>query len=444
MSNHHPQLKLVITPRRPALVAGADNVVDVLVRLQAPERPAGYEGRKRADLNIALVLDRSGSMRGRPLDEARNAARFVIDRLGAQDRCALVMYDTVAEVLMQATPVQHREPFHAAINRITDGGSTDLHQGWLRGAEALAPLVTATAISRVILLSDGMANAGLTDTATICKQVERLASAGVTTTTLGLGHSFNEDLMTQIARAGAGRSYYGEEAEDLMAPFREEFDLLNDLAARQIGCVLKVAQGIKLEVLNQLGKETNGRLRMPDVAWNSEAMLALRLTVPAHLLANETMCELISASASCTDAEGNTFALGSDPLVLKIMGTTAYSALAEDETVATRFNELKAASIQDRARKAAERDDWDAVDKCLDELTVLAKDNPWIEAMLKHIRKLALQRDEARLRKEAMFSSDSLHHRLSEVNESRSLTGEDSKAIYLARKLRHGKGRPTN
>ena len=78
----------------------------------------------------------------------------------------------------------------------------------------------------------------------------RLAAAGVTTSTLGLGRDFNEGLMTLIARAGRGRAYYGETAEDLMAPFREEFDLLNAIAGRKVSCLLKPVTGVTMEVLN--------------------------------------------------------------------------------------------------------------------------------------------------------------------------------------------------
>jgi hypothetical protein len=126
----------------------------------------------------------------------------------------------------------------------------------------------------------------------------------------------------------------------------------------------------------------------------------------------------------------------------KGMEPTAYAALAEDDTVATRFTELRAAAIQDRARETAAEHDWAAVERCLDELLPLARDNPWIEGILKHTRDLTRRRERDLLMKETRFSSDRMKTRLAELNEKRSLDGENAKAAHLARNIRHGKGRP--
>lgn len=434
------ELKVLITPRRAALAGGQSNTVDLLVRVQAPEKPAGIAERPRPDLNIALVIDRSGSMEGAPLAEARKAAQFVVDHLGRRDRCALVVYDNRADLLVPALHLEDKERFHSAIRRIRSGGSTDLHQGWVMGAEALAPFTAATAISRVILLSDGNANAGLTDNAAIAAQVARLAAAGVTTSTLGLGRDFNEALMTGIATAGQGRAYYGDTAEDLMAPFREEFDLLGAIAGRKVACLLKPVRGVDVEVLNRYQRDAQGRIVLPDVAWGSEATISVRLTVPSGITAGADVVELLSASVAYLDLDGAAHGVASDPVVLPVMDSAAHARLAENEQVARRFGEIDASQLQEMARDAALRGDWQVVEQLLERIRAIAANNAWVEGVLREIEALAQQRDSARFAKEAMYASHSMRTRLSAPNEAAELNCEPQAASYLARKLRHGKG----
>src|SRR5688572_10377293 len=142
---------LIQTPRRRALLAGHDNLLEVLVRIQAPEALPALQP-KRLPLHVALVIDRSGSMSGRPLQEARRCAAHVIDGLQPADVASVVTYDEHVETLVPAGPVGDRSRFHAALRAVRSGGSTNLHGGWLRGAETLAPLTSAGTLSRVILL----------------------------------------------------------------------------------------------------------------------------------------------------------------------------------------------------------------------------------------------------------------------------------------------------
>lgn len=435
------RLTIVTSPLRSGVASGQDSVVDLLVRVQAPERPADLAGGRPHDLNIALVLDRSGSMSGAPIREARKAAQFVVDHLEARDRCGIVAYDNVAELLAAATPVTDRARLKSLIGTIDARGSTDLHQGWLVGAEALSPFPVERAISRVILLSDGNANCGLSDPGRIMGQVERLAAAGVTTTTMGLGRDFNEDLMTGIARAGRGRAYYGETAEDLMAPFREEFDLLNAIAGRKVSCLLKPVTGVTMEVLNPYPRDAQGRIMLPDVAWESEAVIAVRLKVPALLVAGASLVELLSASIAYTDLDGQVRGAASDPVMLPVIEAAALAAMPADEMVARRFAEIEVSLLQEQARLASRRGDWETVERILTQMRAMAGDNAWVIGMLEQIAELARQRDTASFSKEAAYARESMSSRLSALNESYDMSAEARVARHLEKKLRHGRGR---
>lgn len=194
---------LVLTSRRTGLCTGRDNEVDVLVRVQAADPPPGHEA-ERQPLALALVIDRSGSMSGRPLAEARRCAESVVTRLRPVDRVGLVQFDHRVQRLWPVAPLGDGSGLRAALAAIAAGGNTDLHGGWREGADVLADAADV-GLRRVVLLSDGCANHGLTDTGAVADACARAAARGITTSTFGLGSNFNESLMVAMARAGGGR-----------------------------------------------------------------------------------------------------------------------------------------------------------------------------------------------------------------------------------------------
>jgi Ca-activated chloride channel family protein len=122
---------VTLSPRRAGLRAGADQTLDVLVRVQAG--PA-TNACPRLPLHLAIVLDGSGSISGPPLAEAKRCAAFIVDRLSARDRVSLVTYDSTVQVLAACAAVADRESLKRTIARIVEGGSTDLHGGSMTGA----------------------------------------------------------------------------------------------------------------------------------------------------------------------------------------------------------------------------------------------------------------------------------------------------------------------
>ena len=432
---------LLATPRRPALLAGHDNTLDVLVRIQAPDAPADLP--QRNPLNLSLVIDRSGSMSGKPLEEAKRCAEFVLDGLLPTDRLSLVVYDDGVDTLVPAVPVADgREVIRRAIRQIADGGSTNLHGGWHQGVATLLPYVSPKTVSRVILLSDGCANAGLVDPQAIWAQCVEFAGAGIGTSTYGLGSGFNEDLMIGMARAGHGTSYYGESADDLMDPFREEFDLLNALCGRRLRLEIEPAPGVKVTMLNEYGAASANAWWLPDLAYGGEAWAIVRFKVPEKLVGSVTgnPVTLGTIALRYTGIDGEPRAIQPEACTLPVLPASAFGAITEDELVLRRVGELEAAEIQLKARHAAMNGEWDTVMRLLRKAEKLGVDNPWIAAVVVELRKLAERRDQALFSKASAYGSQRMQSRLAVRDENVDAFDSPTAAPYLRRKSNQGKG----
>lgn len=434
--------QILLQPGRPGLMAQRDNVLEVLVRIQVPARPSDARPTTRKPQALALVIDKSGSMSGRPLDEAKRCARMVVERLQPDDQAAVVEFDGGVRLLCPAVPRDDGRAQLEAIDTIVEGGTTNLHGGWLSGAQALGD-VSGQGLKRVILLSDGGANAGETSADIIAAECARHAALGVTTSTYGLGEGFNEDLMVRMARAGGGNGYYGDKAEDLMEPFERELDLLDQLCLRDLRLATTAPVEVQVEMLNDLPTAGAG-WRLPDLAWSAEAWAVLRLTIPsAALPALGQRLVVLRVALTGVDAEGNPVELEKTALSLPVMSESSHAALAADGLVARRVAELLAAQALLEMRQAASRGNWGLVEELLAQSLARFAGNEWVKSVLETMQGIAQRRQLQRLRKEAMYSASAMNLRLSAHDEAAlyNLADESqSGPSFLRRKSSQGKG----
>lgn len=431
---------VVLTPRRAGLRVGKDNAVEVLVRIQAPDAPAGH-GAQRPLQALALVIDRSGSMAGRPLEEAKRCAEYVLGKMRPSDAVALVKFDNRVQRLWPAAPLGDGAAQRAAIAGIHAGGNTNLHGGWKEGTDTLAD-VSGQGLKRVILLSDGQANEGVTDSNEIAAQCAAWAAKGVTTSTYGLGNSFNEELMVAMARAGGGNHYYGDTADDLMEPFQQELELLSDLCLRDLRLSATVPDGFAVEMVNQLPQTETG-WRLPDLAWGAEAWAVLRVSVPAGAMpAVGQLCTVLRVAVAGQSLEGDAVSLERAGLSLPVMAPANFDNLMDDELVTRRMVELAAAEALEGMRSAAAANDWVRVDTLLEAASRQFAGNEWVAAVLEAMRSIAAGRERERAMKEMMYSSSKLRSRLAAKDEdvAFSLAEGASVPAYLRRKPAQGKG----
>ena len=188
---------------------------------------------------FCLVLDRSGSMAGAPLEHAKQAAALAVKHLRAGDQFSLVTFESDAQVVVPLQSVKNKAAVQQAIADIRDAGSTNLSGGWMLGRDELRK-APAGAARRLLLLSDGHLNAGMTDPV----GVQRLVSSGleqdaIRTACLGFGDGYNEDLMAELARSTNGAFYDADSPEKLPGIFTAELDGLQRLAAQNVRLRLK-------------------------------------------------------------------------------------------------------------------------------------------------------------------------------------------------------------
>lgn len=442
MNDSAPQLNLSITPLKNALLISEKQDLQVLVRLQAEQTVST----KHMPLSVALVIDRSGSMRGDPILAAKKACQEFVSRLSDDDELGLVVYDSEVDVLLQLMPVAQVRPIlNSVLDSFDAAGGTNLHSGWLAGAEILASRTSSSRVCRVVLLSDGGANEGIVDTDAICEQVKSLANAGVTTSTVGVGMGFNEELMTAMAQAGLGNAIYGDRPEDLNEAFESEISLLKQLAWSDISLEI-VNTDFKWKMHNDYRELAQNKWSMPSVASGSEAWMALSTPMDGVInqLIGQTNTSILSVLVKATNADGVVFELKTELKNLPIVSRLEYAGLAINSQVQQRFQECEAADLQRLAFQAVNCGDWHTVEALLNDIEKRAAENDWLQDTVVVLKRLCSQRDESRLKKELYYSSRTMKNRLSEIDGGVYTTTqyESLKPAHMRRKSSQGRTIP--
>lgn len=264
-------------------VARQGFIVRALLKLEGHAATGGPE----VPLNLALVLDRSGSMAGEKLERAREAAAFLVRRLRPTDLVSVVAYDDeVTTVALPATGAE-QAALPRQIEAIGLGGCTNLSGGWIRGHELVAGArarTAAGALHRVLLLTDGQANAGITDPVLLVGLCRSAARAGVGTTTIGFGADYDETLLRAMADAGGGNAYYIERPDQAPGVFEEEIEGLLTLAAQNVTVEIRPGEGAQLVAVHNryptMAVADGVRVELGDLYAREPKSLLLELFVP--------------------------------------------------------------------------------------------------------------------------------------------------------------------
>lgn len=318
----------------------------------------------RPPVNIAFVLDRSGSMGGSKIELAKHALADALRMLRPSDRFSVVFYDDVVDLVVRSTLASAAaiEDAVRQVRAIDARGSTDLAAGWLRGCEQIAEHLDAAQIGTCLLLTDGLANRGITDAAQLERHARELRSRGIATTTLGLGQDFNEVLLQRLADAGGGRSYYIEKAVQIADTLTSELGETLETVVRGASLRVKTTLGVVVAPLNafeshRVDEETTEihlgdlvarqavaavvHLRFAAGMEGATQRAVLSLSDAAHVLhASETDCIFTYAGHAENDRQPRNVAV--DREVARL-----YAAKAREEAVALN----RAGSFDDAQRR---------------------------------------------------------------------------------------------
>jgi len=355
-----PRVVLEVRPAQPVLAAGSPHTTYLKIGLRGLPVEVG----RRAPVNLAVVLDRSGSMQGEKLEQAKAAAIAAIDRLGAEDIVSVVAYDDTVQVLLPATRATDQGAIRRAISRLEAGDTTALFAGVCQGASELRKFLHRGRVNRLILLSDGLANVGPDRPGELAELGASLKKEGITVTTVGLGLDYNEDLMSRLAAASDGSHAFVENARDLARIF--DFELGDVLSAVAQQVVVRIECGPGIRPLRVLGREAEivGRtvtLVLSQVYAEQEKYVLLEVETPPGRLGESR--DVASVEISFAD-----LAAGADDRLAAHAGVRFASAeeaaragsdpdvmVAVVEQVAAEQN-LKALALRDEGRiDAAQR-----------------------------------------------------------------------------------------
>ncbi|MGI9076884.1 MAG: vWA domain-containing protein [Gemmatimonadaceae bacterium] len=272
----------------------------LLVSFTAPEPPPRAE---RLPVNVALILDRSGSMAGaRKFALARDAVEQALRMLRSEDRFTLVVYDERVDVLTQstfATPDAKRRALDA-LRDVAPRGSTDLCAGWMRGCEQIAESLTDDAVSRALLLTDGLANHGTIDREVLARHAGELRQRGIATSTFGVGEDFDELLLRDMAHEGGGNFYFIESPQQIPDLLTSELGEALEVVLRQAALRIALPRGADAEPLNRFRSvRTRGdnelRVELGDLVSGQEVRATIRVQFPHGNIGDRTAVSAVLA-----------------------------------------------------------------------------------------------------------------------------------------------------
>jgi Ca-activated chloride channel homolog len=334
---------------RYVLVGGSREIfLDISLAAAAGRLP------RQLPINLAVVIDRSGSMAGQKLEHAREAARTVISKLRDGDRIALVTFGSDVTVLFPSTLVsaETRPSLLAAIDNIVDRGGTFLSGGLESGREQVLRHARQGFVNRVLLMSDGQANEGVTGPMELAGLARAALGQGIHVSTMGLGTDFNEDVMTSLAENGGGRYYFVADSSAMASMFNDELKTLLATVGRDATLKLTLEPGIELLEVYGYTFQQNGnevKVDLPDLYSGQNQKLIAKVRVPTD---HEGKVAVGRVELNYLDAATNRRAAVESRVVVELTGDSRKFDEGQDRNVLARAEQAAAAKRLSEAMDA--------------------------------------------------------------------------------------------
>jgi len=273
--------------------------------------------KKRTPLNISLVIDRSGSMEGDKIAYVKKAASFVVDNLSPEDYLSIVIYDTEVKVLYPSSKIINKQQVKMLINTIESDGSTNLSGGMIDGFKEVKSTFKPGFMNRVLLLTDGLANQGITEPNRLEAIVaSRLKDESISLSTFGVGNDYNEDLLQNLAEFGSGNYYFIASPDKIPGIFQKEMKGLLSVVAQNTKLMIDLPLEASLDKVygypftysnHQIGinfkdlfsEETKAVL----IKYNVPPNFNKTFEIKAHLKYDDATMESVPAIASVLSSE---------------------------------------------------------------------------------------------------------------------------------------------
>ncbi len=277
-----PEVKLRAELDRKVLPAGKTERVVLKVSLE-PEQVIRNEA-NRPPVNLALVLDRSGSMTGEKLEQAKEAAIQAIRRMGAKDMISIIAYATTAHVIAPAQSAKNTEALVGLVRQLRADGNTALFASVNQGAAELRKNLEGEYFNRIILLSDGLANRGPSTTEDLVRLGRALVKEDISVSAVGLGEGYNEDLMAGLAKEGQGNLYFAETSGELPGIFDAEIGDALNVVARHATIRIELETGVRpVRLIGRQGviRENHVEVEIKQLYGGQEKFALLEVEVSA-------------------------------------------------------------------------------------------------------------------------------------------------------------------
>ena len=332
----------------------ADEVA-VLLELEAPPALADAT---RHQASLQVVLDRSGSMGGPPLEGAKKALIALVRRLEPTDNFGLVTFDDSAQVVVPAGPLTDKDAVIAQIQAVHAGGSTDLSAGYLRGLREIRRVIPTAGSKRgsgtVLVVSDGHVNAGIKDADEFASVTSKAYADSIVTSTLGYGRGYDETLLAAIARSGSGNHVFADDPDAAGAAIAGEVDGLLNKVVQALSLTVRFEPAVEfLRLYNDLPAQQIGNgqvmIELGDLYSEEARKVLLKLKVPA--LAALGLARVATLEISYVELPGLIEQVVSLPIAVNVVpGDEAAGRLAHPSVT----SEVLFQEAQDVKRQASE------------------------------------------------------------------------------------------
>jgi Ca-activated chloride channel family protein len=346
-------------------------------------RPLVRTDRERAQLAVALVVDKSGSMGADDkMSNAKRGAMEALEMLNPQDMAAVIVYDSEARVLVGATGAGKTDDFRRKIDRVTAGGNTALYDGVVAGAGEISRFASDGAALRVILLSDGLANVGPSSASEISALGRRLSREDFTVTTIGLGLDYDEDLMTALASESGGNAYFAKNSSVLADIFRRDMKDALSLMGRKVKITFECGGGVRpIRVIGRGGRVDGDTIEVDiDNLYGAEKYALFDLEIPDG--EDGKTLKTGTAKVEYIDAYDGSSVTLTSPLEIRYSSDSDTVAQNRDSDITAQAEMAHNAEIREEAIKLADSGETDAAAQILRERSVYLKSvMPYFDAL---------------------------------------------------------------